>query len=300
MAKVQLRACSGIGLKKDGRFPVLVLRKIKMNNQLLSKRGEADSKFQVLLAEDNEELLEYLELRLQKDYTVYSASNGFQALEIFAKHSIDLIVSDVNMPVLDGFDLLREVRLRDTNLTPFLFLTVNSNKEELLKGLLMGVDAYLTKPFEIDELLIRINSILINNSTRKEIFSKNSQSAISQPKIGILKKEETSSFKIRWLKQLEEILASELSNKNIRIPDIAFKLAICERTFRKRVTDYTGLSPHEYLMNARLEKALNLLENKIYLNVGEVATAVGLDNSGYFSKAFKERYGKLPSEFRKG
>ena len=271
-----------------------------MNDQLLSKHGETGSRFQVLLVEDDEELLEYLGLCLQNDYTVYSASNGFQALNFFAKHSIDLIVSDVNMPVLDGFGLLREVRLQDENLTPFLFLTVNSNKKELMKGLLMGVDAYLTKPFEIDELLIRINSILINNSTRKEIFSKNSQSAISQPKIGILKKEETSSFKIRWLKQLEEILASELSNKNIRIPDIAFKLAICERTFRKRVTDYTGLSPHEYLMNVRLEKALYLLENKIYLNIGEVATAVGLDNSGYFSKAFKERYGKLPSEFRKG
>jgi len=271
-----------------------------MNNQLLIKRAEANSKFRVLLAEDDEELLEYLGLRLREDYTVYSASNGFQALEIFAKHSIDLIVSDVNMPVLNGFDLLGKIRLQDKNLTPFLFLTVNSNKEELLKGLLMGVDAYLTKPFDMDELLIRVNSILINNSTRKEIYSKNSQPAISQPQIEILKEEETSSFKIRWLRQLEEVLTLELSNRNIKIPDIAYKLAICERTFRKRVKEYTGLSPHEYIMNVRLAKALHLLENKIYLNVGEVATAVGLENSGYFSKAFKERYGKLPSEFRKG
>jgi len=271
-----------------------------MNNQLSSNRGEGNSKFQVLLAEDDEELLEYLGLRLRKDYTVYSASNGIQALEIFAMHSIDLIVSDVNMPVLNGFDLLQEVRLQDKDLTPFLFLTVNSKKEELLKGLLMGVDAYVTKPFDVDELLIRIHSILINNSTRKEIYSKNNQAAISQPKIGILKEVETASFKIRWLKQLEEVVTLELSNKNIKIPDIAYKLAISERTFRKRVNEYTGLSPHEYIMRARLAKALYLLENKIYLNVGEVATAVGLDNSGYFSKAFKERYGKLPSEFRKG
>ena len=271
-----------------------------MNDQLLTNRGEASSRFQVLLVEDDEELLEYLGLRLREDYTVYSASNGFQALEIFAKHSIDLIVSDVNMPVMDGFNLLREVRLQDKNLTPFLFLTVNSNKEELLKGLLMGVDAYLTKPFEVDELLIRINSILINNSTRKNIYLKNSLSDISEPKIGILKEEETASFKVRWLKKLEDVVASELSNANLKIPDIAYELAVCERTFRKRIKAYTGLSPHEYLMNARLAKALYLLENKIFLNIGEVATAVGLNNSGYFSKAFKERYGKLPSEFRKG
>ena len=271
-----------------------------MNNQRSGERKAANSKFKILLAEDDEELLEYLGLRLQKDHIVYSASNGFQALEFFTEHSIDLVVSDVNMPVLNGFDLLREIRLQDKNLTPFLFLTVNSEKEDLLKGLLMGVDAYLTKPFEINELLIRVNNILINNSTRKKIYSKNSQSAISQPKIGILKKEETASFKVRWLKQLEEVVTSELSNKDIRMPDIALKLGICERTLRKRVRDYTGLSPHEFLTNARLTKALYLLENKIYMNVGEVATAVGLDNGGYFSKAFKERYGKLPSEFRKG
>jgi DNA-binding response OmpR family regulator len=270
-----------------------------MNNQLLSNRAEANSKFQVLLVKEDGELLEYLGLRLREDHTVHSASDGFHALEIFAKHSIDLIVSDVNMPVLNGFDLLRKIRLQDKNLTPFIFLTVNSNKEEVLKGLLMGVDAYFTKPFDMDELLIRINNILINNSTRKKIYSKNSQPAISQPQIGILKEEETSSFKVRWLKQLEEVVTSELSNKDIRMPDIAYKLTICERTFRKRVRDYTGLSPHEYVMNARLTKALYLLENKIYLNVGEVASAVGLDDGGYFTKAFKERYGKLPSEFRK-
>ena len=144
-----------------------------------------------------------------------------------------------------------------------------------------------------------ISSILINNSIRKEIYYKNNQLAISQPQIKTLKEEETSSFKVRWLRQLEEVLTSELSNKNIKIPDIAFRLAISERTFRKRVKEYTGLSPHEYIMTARLAKALHLLENKIYMSIGEVATAVGLDNSGYFSKAFKERYGKLPSEFRK-
>ncbi len=271
-----------------------------MNNQLLNKRGKASPRFRVLLVEDDEELLEYLKLCLQEYYTVYSASNGFQALAIFAMHSIDLIISDVNMPVMNGFDLFRQVRLMDKNLTPFLLLTVNSDKEELLKGLSTGVDAYLTKPFEIEELLIRINSILINNTTRKELYLKNNLSDISQPNIRTLKEEETASFKVRWLKQLEKIVASEMSNPHIKIPDIAHKLAVCERTFRKRITDYTGLSPHEYLMNARLAKALHLLENKIYLNVGEVATAVGLNNSGYFSKAFKERYGKLPSEFRKG
>jgi YesN/AraC family two-component response regulator len=267
-----------------------------MNNQLLSNR---DSKFQILFVEDDEELLEYLGLRFREDHTVYSASNGFQALEIFAKHSVDLIVSDVNMPVLNGFDLFEKIRRQDKNLTPFLFLTVNSNREALLKGLVMGVDAYMTKPFDMDELIIRVNSILINNSTRKEIYLKNSQAAISQPQVRVLKEEETASFKTRWLKQVEDVLTSELSNRNIKIPDIAFKLALSERTFRKRIKAYTGLSPHEYLMNVRMAKALYLFENKVYMNVGEVATAVGLDSTGYFSKNFKERYGKLPSEFRK-
>lgn len=269
-----------------------------MNNEFLVEHIAPGRQFQILIVEDDEELLDYLGLLLQDLYTVYSASNVAQALKTLDNQRIDMIISDLNMPVLNGFDLLNEVRQRHQNLVPFLFLTAITEKTELMKALLLGVDAYMTKPFENDELLVRINNMLVNINKRKEIYAKKSHLGISKLQDGFLKEDEIYSFKLRWLKQLEEITNSELSNNNIRISDLAFKLAVSERTFRNRVKEYTGFSPNEYIMQARMNKALYLLENKIYMSVSEVAIAVGLGHKGYFSKAFKMRYGKLPSEYR--
>ena len=266
-----------------------------IEHKLLAEKPASALTGTILIVEDDEEILEYLDSLLADQYKIFHASNGQEAIELIQKERIDLVISDINMPVMDGYALLQKVRYEHQNLIPFLFLTALSKKSELMQALLLGVDAYVTKPFESDELMVRVQALLLNDFRRKNIYA---QSTHQDEFTEIAEsKEKDQSFRTRWLKNLEAIVNQELSNPRIRVPDLAFQLAISERTFRNRIREYTGLSPNEYMMEARMNKALQLLEDRVYLTVSEVAHAVGLEYSSYFTKHFKERFGKTPSDY---
>ena len=249
----------------------------------------------ILVVEDNEDMQEYLGSILEETYQVWFASNGLEALEVLAQQSIDLIISDIGMPVLDGFGLLKCLRQERENFVPFLFLTAHAEKTEVMQALLMGVDAYITKPFESDEFLARVNGLLLNNRRRKASYTQANQNPSDVAQVpGV---EENVSFRSKWLKELEGVVNAELKNSNLKIPDLAFKMAVSERTFRSRIKEYSGFAPHEYMMEARMARALYLLEKGTFLTVAEVAHAVGLEYSSYFTRQFKERFGKSPSEY---
>jgi DNA-binding response OmpR family regulator len=251
----------------------------------------------ILLVEDYAEMLEYLGDILSEDYRVSSASNGMEALEILEHTSFDLIISDISMPEMDGFELLRCVRQDRQLYIPFLFLTARTEKSEVMQALLLGVDAYITKPFESDELLARVKGLLLNNRKRKELYAQMDGTPVPTQPAPKPEENASMSFRIRWLQELEQLVKRELANSRIKVPDLAYQMAASERTFRTRIKEYTGLTPNEYIMEARMNKALSLLENRVYLTVSEVAHAVGLEHSSYFAKQFKERFGKTPSEF---
>ncbi|MGI9159411.1 MAG: helix-turn-helix transcriptional regulator, partial [Saprospiraceae bacterium] len=147
------------------------------------------------------------------------------------------------------------------------------------------------KPFEKDEFLARIATILKNNQRRKTIYGNSTQTTLTYAQ------EPEDSFRARWLKELDAIIGKNIAGSHVKVSDLAFQMAESERTFRNRIKTYTGRSPHEYLTEARMNKARYLLENQVYLTVAEVANAVGLDHGSYFTKRFKERFGRTPSEF---
>jgi DNA-binding response OmpR family regulator len=249
----------------------------------------------ILVVEDDVDMREYLGSILDETHQVLYASNGLEALSVLSHHSVDLIVSDIAMPIMDGFELLRSLREEQENLTPFLFLTAHTEKTTVMQALLLGVDAFVGKPFEYDEFLARINAILINNQRRKEAYIQALSTDVETE--NAQKQQENASFQSKWLKELEGVLHKEIGNSNIKVPELAYKMAVSERTFRNRIRKYTGFSPHEYIMEARMSMALELLRKGTYLTVAEVAHAVGLDYSSYFTKNFKARYGKAPSEY---
>ncbi|MDO8365688.1 MAG: response regulator [Saprospiraceae bacterium] len=249
----------------------------------------------ILVVEDDVDIREYLGSLLEETHHVLYASNGREALSVLYQHEVDLIISDIGMPILDGFELLQSLRSEKQNFTPILFLTAHAEKASVMQALLLGVDGYITKPFESDELMARVNGLLNNNRRRKEAYAQ----AVSSGREPEQAQEEVenASFQSRWLKELEEIVQKEIGNANIRVPELAHKMAASERTFRNRIKQYTGFSPNEYMMEARMAKALQLLERGTYLTVTEVAHAVGLEYSSYFTKTFKERFGKAPSDY---
>ncbi len=241
---------------------------------------------------------DYLGELLSEQYQVAFASNGRQALHLLETKETDLIVSDIGMPEMDGFEFLRQLREDRQQFIPVLFLTGHTDKSEVIQALLSGVDAYVTKPFESDELIARVKGLLDNDRRRKTAYAgrpgKDEEGMLSHPAEAENKE---VSYRVRWLKELEGVVHSEIGNSYIKIPDLAYKMAVSERTLRNRIKNYTGLSPNEYLMEARMNQALYLLENKVYATVSEVAYAVGIDHISYFTKQFKERFSKTPSQY---
>lgn len=250
----------------------------------------------ILVVEDDEDVQAYIHSLLKGAFKVSLASNGREALERLKSEPFDLIISDIGMPEMDGFALLRTLRNEWHDVIPFLFLTAHTEKAEVVEALMLGVDAYLTKPFDSDTLLARVRNLLANNHMRKQAYANpDADEEIAEPNSD--SQTTLPSFRQLWLKELEHTVKAEIHNPDIKIPDLALKLAISERTLRTRIKQYTGLSPQQYLMEARLDKALQLLENQVYLTVAEVAYAVGLGSGSYFAKLFKERYGKAPSAY---
>jgi len=248
----------------------------------------------ILIVEDDNEVLDFISSLLEEQYEVSHASNGFEALELFDQQEFDLVISDILMPKMNGFELLQKLRITKQIWTPFLLLTGISEKPALIQGLMLGVDSYLTKPFDSDELIARVQNLLSNNHQRKLYLSQQiKESGEQKEKMN----SSHTSFKELWLKELETIVSKEIANSNFRVPDMAYHMSVSERTFRKRIKDYTGLSPHEYIMDIRMKKAMQLLKSKAYLTIAEVAHAVGVEYSSYFAKIFKERFNQAPSEY---
>lgn len=266
----------------------------------------------LLIVEDNRDMQAYLWDLLHTNYHISLANNGHEALQILKQaHNIDLVISDVMMPGMDGYEMLSAMRADDKlKLMPTIFLTALSDTENISEGLRLGVNAYLTKPFSEQELAARIQNLLQFKSIRQttyaesatsltsDNFSQNSE-AVEAVEFRQIEDDLIPAYDEVWIQDLEAIVKKYLDQPGLKIESLANEMYISERTFRNKIKLYTGLSPAEYLMNARLNKALYLLESRRYGTISEVCYAVGLKNPSHFTRAFRQAFGKLPSDYLK-
>lgn len=260
------------------------------NTTTVSTSTENASK--ILIVEDNPSLREYLAMELQKYHTFF-AEHGEEALEKLQQDpAIDLIISDVMMPIMDGYELLSRLKTHpEWQKLPVIMLTAKAAEEDKLQALRLGVDDYLTKPFSPKELIARMEN-LIHNYTQRRIFLEESKEARH------FDFEQTVSADEEWLQELEEILVSSLDKRmSVNVNYLADKMAVSDRQFLRRIKGLTGLSAKQYIQEARLAKARQLLENKTYQTVGEVAYAIGFNTPGYFTRVYEQRFGKRPLEY---
>ncbi|WP_020538205.1 hybrid sensor histidine kinase/response regulator transcription factor [Lewinella cohaerens] len=256
----------------------------------------------VLIAEDNDDFRAYLLEILRPYYRLVQASDGLEALDVLNQQEVDLVVSDVMMPRMDGFELLKAVRSQPQQWgLPFILLTARSEQADQLYGLRLGVDTYLSKPFEENELIARIHNLLSNQQKRKAAF----EAAVIPEKEEVGASSEKApplpglSFDELWLIDLEALLAQKIRNPQLKVGDLAREMAMSERSFRDKLKDCTGLKPSQYILQARLQLAYRLLEEKRYSTIAELVYAIGFQSKAYFSKSFKLIYGKSPSEMLK-
>ena len=274
----------------------------KMVSEVLSKiaLGKNGLRSTILIVEDNYAMRNYLDLLLSTSYTLKLTKNGQEALDYLQQLSVnkkpmpDLILSDVMMPIMDGFTLLNKLKSQDEYRgIPVIMLTARAEKKDKISALRIGVDDYMIKPFDQEELYARISNA-IRNALARSIFVEDiqSQSNIKEKQVNILSKEDSE-----WLRTLEQVVLENLVNTNFSLDWMANQLHISKRQLSRKVKKCTGLSPAAYLKEARLIKARSILEAKSIFSVKELSYAVGISNADYFGQQFKDRFGKLPSDY---
>lgn len=252
---------------------------------------QGQEKPKVLIVEDNKELRQFLSLELRSYYQVFLAKDGVEGMEMITSVLPDLIISDVMMPNLDGIQLLDLVRKdQDTSHIPFILLTAKHAIESQIEGLKYGADAYITKPFNTEFLLLSVKNLLVQ---RRRLFEqiKNGVADIWRPQEVVMTNKDEN-----FLKVVIKIVDESLDNSEFSVDDLAIKMCMGRNTFYRKFKSLTNLTPVEFLRDMRLDKAKFYLVNGTD-NIAEVAYMVGFNDPKYFSKCFKSRFGCNPKEF---
>lgn len=255
----------------------------------------AKGKSSILVVEDNPDLREYIHFVLQDKYLVVTAEHGLAAWTLLQENKTatrfpDLILSDLMMPVMDGYQLLERLKSEEaTRHIPMVMLTARTEAQDKLKALRIGVDDYLSKPFDEEELLVRIDNLLQNQVARREAMAlaPAEQEAPRPP---------MSQPDRAWLETFEAYVQKHYASDVLSVTSLASAFAMSDSTLLRQLKRLTGLSPLQYIQEVRLDEARRLLENRQYNSVAQVASRVGYDDARTFTRSFKQRFGKLPSE----
>lgn len=243
----------------------------------------------LLIIDDNEELRTFLQQQLASQYHIVLADSGEEALAMLATHRVNLIVSDVMMPGMDGFELSRRVKQElETSHIPLILLTARANIDAKIEGLETGADVYIEKPFSVDFLCAQINSLLLNRDKLRQRF-------INQPFVSSVTIA-TSRADRELLAKMDAVIAQNLAEPEFSIDHLAGELCMSRSTLFEKIKNVSGLTPNNYIRLTRLKKAAEYLSAGEY-QINEVCYLVGFSSSSYFTKCFKKQFGVLPTEF---
>lgn len=265
---------------------------IKANNTKAEPASETETKsdIRLMIVEDNDTLRDFMKEVLSQDFTVLSAENGAIAWQTIQEQQPDIIISDIMMPEMDGFELCRQVKSTfETAHIPLILLTALSEQTEQLHGLGLGADDYLTKPFDTAILRQRIKSILQNRKATRETILNNM--ATESPSTVILGNSQNDKF----IGQLYKVVKDNMSNCDFDKEQFASAMNVSSSLLYKKIKALTDQSPTDFIKTVRLEHAMALLKQKEQ-NITEISEICGFASAGYFSTVFKKQYGISPSE----
>ncbi len=258
----------------------------------VEENGEAPDRNEtrILLVDDNDDFRYFMKDTLKKDFSLLEASNGRDAWEKILEYSPDIIISDVMMPEMDGYELCEKVKndVRTSHI-PLILLTAHTAQEQELRGLETGADDYITKPFNFDILMLRILKILELRSYRQNRFK--NQMKIEPAEITITPLDE------KLIKNAIKLVEDNISDSEFSVERLSRELGISRVHLYKKMMSVTGKSPIEFIRIIRLKRAAQLLRES-QLNISEIAYQVGINNPKIFSKYFKEEFDVLPSQYQ--
>ena len=250
---------------------------------------DIEKKWTVLLAEDNDEVRAYVKECLEPYFYVLDVDNGKDALDLSLEKYPDLILSDIMMPQMDGLELCSRVK-QDLQLghIPVVLMTAKSMVVHIKEGFSVGADDYIVKPFSMDVLICRINSLLESREKLKKLYGKK----FSPEAMGI----EIVSGDDRFTQNFFEIIEKNISNPELGVDLLSQELGLSRANLYRKLKAVTELSPTELIRNKRLEIAAKLLLESSY-TVSEISVYTGFNSHAYFTNCFKSFYGYSPSEW---
>ena len=244
----------------------------------------------ILIVEDNIEISEFIVQSLKPEYRCHVAHNGKIGLDEAIKRKPDLIIADVMMPVMNGMDMCRHLRKnKDLSLVPIIMLTAKDDKLTEEKSIELGVNSFISKPFDTNLLILRIHQLIL---TKQNMETNLRLEVLSTPK-GI----EARSWDEKLLSDITKIIEDKVSDSELNVNSLSDYSGISSKQLYRKIKQLTGLTPVDYIRSIRMKKAAMLLAQQKF-SIAEVMYLVGFSNYSYFSKCFHAKYGKTPKQFR--
>ena len=253
--------------------------------------GYDSSKHTILLVEDSEEMRDYLADELAEKYNVFAAANGADAMEIIKNEKVDLVVSDIMMPIMDGCELCNHIK-NDSDLShvPVILLTAAIGVEKRIETLEIGADGYIEKPFPIELLMSNISNLFKNREISYKQF-------MSKP-LTHYNSVTASKVDEEYMDKLHDFIMKHISEPDLNIENLTIQLGTSKSSLYRKLKANTGLSINEYIRVCRLKQAAELLSSQKY-KINEVAFMTGFSSPSYFATCFQKQFGISPSEFVK-
>ena len=243
----------------------------------------------LLIAEDNADLRDYIKDQVKDQFTVIEAENGRQGIEQAEKNIPDLILTDVMMPEMDGHEFCKHIKSHaSTSHIPVIMLTAKADQEDKLAGLKYGADDYLTKPFDARELNLKLTNLI----SRQEKMHQHILSSLTSLKPTQVK---ADSMDAAFLHQVKEVIEANFDDEYFSVVELSQKIGLSRSQLHRKLTALAGIGPNEIIRNMRLERAMQLLQQKSG-NVSEIAYHCGFNSPAYFIKCFRDYFGVTPGE----
>ena len=260
--------------------------------------NDNDNDCRLLIIEDNHDIATYIGSLFTDQYAIFYAENGKEGLEKTLNLIPDLIITDLMMPGMDGLEVCRQVRGNEIiNHIPIIVVTAKITEEERIKGIEAGADAYLSKPFNTEELRTRVEKLLAGRKLLQEKFAKMSIELKKEEEEGI---EPPKEADLRFLTKVTSVVYMQLSkNKDADVSVIASYMCMSPRQFHRKINALTGYSPSIYIQRLKIRKACNILDKDPKISFMEVADLCGFDAYPNFVRAFKNVCGVTPTDYRR-
>lgn len=264
---------------------------VTLDEEAITDTEENMRGYKVLLVEDEESMLSFISERLEEFFMVETACNGQEALDILHETHVDLVISDIMMPVMNGWELCKRIKSDiDISHIPVIFLTAKNDLDSKINGLKIGAEAYVEKPFSFDYLKTQILSLLNNRQKEREAFSKRPFFPVHNMQMNKADEE--------FMEKVIQIIQENMVDEQFNVERLADILCMSRSSLLRKIKILFNLSPVDFIRLIRLKKAAELIQEGKYL-IGDICEMVGINSSSYFSKLFMRQFGMTPKEFER-